>query len=214
MPKPIQILYICLFLLNFSLASFSDAATKKEEIDIKFNTRGLSAKLHETPLKLVLERLKEKKGIWFNWDESLQEQKVSIRFEDLPLEVGVKRILHNFNHCLVFDQDKKLVRILILDEKRSIEPQTRKPGVIQTKNIFQSASGFGVSENPFIEITSKSTGVRQNQKKLKSGNPFGGKNASSFENSGGSDPAPGSEILFKGPTYDSPTENSFLFQPE
>jgi len=77
----------------------------------------MSAELQGVSLRLVLEKLEREKGIWFKGDESVLEEEVSIRFKDLPLYEGLRRILSHINHVLVFDGDNGLVGLFILGKK-------------------------------------------------------------------------------------------------
>jgi hypothetical protein len=100
----------CLLIAGF----FSPALAKEGYTDLKFQGKTLSADVKKVPLKAILEKLKKEKGIWFEGDESLFEEKVSVQFKDLPLLDGVKRILAHLNYSLMFDKNQRLVGVIVL----------------------------------------------------------------------------------------------------
>jgi len=117
MSKMTEIFAVCCIFIFFCLGSFCSISSGKEEIDVKVKGQMMSAELQGVSLRLVLEKLEREKGIWFKGDESVLEEKVSIRFEDLPLQEGLRRILSDINHVLVFDGDNGVVGLFILGKK-------------------------------------------------------------------------------------------------
>jgi hypothetical protein len=103
-------LLACLLITGF----FSFALAKEGTMDLKFQGKTLSADVNKVPLKAILEELKKEKGIWFEGDEALFEEKVSVQFRDLALLDGVKRILAHLNYSLMFDKNQSLVGVIIL----------------------------------------------------------------------------------------------------
>jgi hypothetical protein len=116
MAKIFTVWYVILF---FCLGPFFSASSGREEIGLKFKGQIMSAELQGVSLRLILEKLKGEKGIWSKGDESLLDDKVSIRFKDLPLEEGLRRILSDFNHVLVFDREKGLVGLFVFGKRGS-----------------------------------------------------------------------------------------------
>jgi hypothetical protein len=74
----------------------------------------ISANLEGVPLGEILRQLRDQSTIWYRGNEPLLEQKVSVRFKDLPLEDGVKRILAPFNYSLMFDANGGLSGMILL----------------------------------------------------------------------------------------------------
>jgi len=109
----------------FFLGFFPSVSSGKGEIGLKFKGQLMSAELQGVSLRLILEKLNREKGIWSKGDESVLEEKVSVRLMDLPLLEGLRRILSDFNHVLVFDRDKRLVGLFILDKKNPGRPVAR-----------------------------------------------------------------------------------------
>ncbi len=93
--------------LFFSLSS--DISPQQGAMYLKFKQRRLSANIKETPLRAVLDRIKQQKRIWidtgFMRNSSLLDEQISVRFRDLPIQDGLERILSGMNHCLIFDED-------------------------------------------------------------------------------------------------------------
>jgi hypothetical protein len=153
----------------FCLASFSSAASDEEKIDLKIKGQIMSAELQGVPLRLILEKLKREKGIWYKGGEPGLGEKVSIRFKDLPLEEGLRRILSRVSHVLFFDRENELVGLVILGEKGSRGLIARdEPPAMQEGLSSESLEGGTVSRhpskissNPFLAVTSKkkSTGA-------------------------------------------------------
>ncbi|OQX10860.1 MAG: hypothetical protein BWK80_45330 [Desulfobacteraceae bacterium IS3] len=105
-----KILAVFIFFIFTGFPALSEAG----KADIKFKGEMLSADIQNAPLKEVTEKIGKEKGIWFKGEESLFEEKVSVRFTDIPLEQGLKRILGNLNHSIVFDKNSNVQGILIV----------------------------------------------------------------------------------------------------
>lgn len=145
-----KIFATCLLVLFFCLAAFSVASPGTGEMDLRFDGRNMSAEIQGAPLRDILEKLKKEKGIWFKCDASLLEETVSIKFEDLPLQKGLRRIFSNVSHCLVFDQDEEVRGVFILDKNT------------RGGSLFK----IPTKAHPRKEATKKSTGSRIGNKLL------------------------------------------------
>lgn len=111
---------ITVFLLvTLYLSSFSLCLPGYEKNEIKFRDDIMSVNIHEIPLKQILEKIKREKGIWFNEISSLLDKKVSVYFNDLPLEKGLNRLLYDFNYALLFDKNSRTEGIIILGIKNN-----------------------------------------------------------------------------------------------
>jgi hypothetical protein len=117
MSKTAKIFTVWYVILFLCLGSFFPASSGREEVGLRFKGQIMSAELQGVSLRLILEKLRREKGIWSKGDESLLEEKVSVRLVDLPLEEGLRRILSDFNHVLVFDQEKGLVGLVVFGKK-------------------------------------------------------------------------------------------------
>ena len=116
---------IALFLSGLSLPNWSIATV----VDLVFKKETLSANLNEVPLKVVLEKISREKGIWIKGKESVLEGKVSLQFQDLSLHDGLKRILAQCDHSLVFNRSGRLIGLYIVGKG---DPQTAS--ILTTKS--------------------------------------------------------------------------------
>jgi len=95
-------------------------------IDLDFKNLTLSAEIREAPIRTVIEKFKEEKGIWFKlWfkeKELLLDEKVSVQFKSLPVQEGLGRIFSGMNHSLIFDKHNRLIGVFLFgkyDNERS-----------------------------------------------------------------------------------------------
>ena len=99
-------------LLSFSLSPFLRAEEGKIELEIKGEI--ISARIKGVLLKDIVEKVNEKKGIWFKGRESLFEEKISVEFNYLSIQDGLKRILSKMNYSFIFDQNGKLLGVILV----------------------------------------------------------------------------------------------------
>jgi hypothetical protein len=169
MRKTTTIFTLSWVFIFFCLSSSSSAFPGTGEIDLEFRGQIMSAELQGVPLRLILEKLRREKGIWFKGDESVLEETVSIRFENLPLEEGLRRILSGISHVLLFDQEKRPVGLVVFGKKESRgavlkdEPPAMEKGRSSepVKEAMDSGDPFKTSPHPFQLATpkTKSTGT-------------------------------------------------------
>ncbi len=101
-----KVAFFATFVLLFSLSTLTLAQGRRIYLD--FRNQTLSASIEEAPLRDILKRIKQKRGIWFKaWSKGkpILDEKVSVRFRGLPVQEGMERIFSEFNHSLIFDQD-------------------------------------------------------------------------------------------------------------
>jgi len=154
---------ISLYFSGLFLPSLSIAYS----VDLIFKGETLSANLKEVPLKTVLEKIREEKGIWIEGKESVLEKKVSLEFRGLSLQDGLKRVLASMNYSLVFDLERKLVGVIIIDKgkfghalPKGRDGPTRKPisalikkehGNIRSSEVIRNISPLGHPVKPTEE---------------------------------------------------------------
>jgi len=119
----------------FCLGSFYSASSGKEEIALEFHGQIMSAELQGVSLRLILERLEREKGIWFKGDQSALEESISVRFDNIPLHEGLRRILSNINHVLVFDQERGLVGLFILGKQDHGKPTGQDAAIAAQRSL-------------------------------------------------------------------------------
>jgi hypothetical protein len=104
-------LFMTLFLL-LSLPTPVQALPPGVDFEIKGDL--LSVDLSDASLMDILNKLKTTKGVWFKAEPSQLGERVSARFQGLPLERGLRRILASQDYCLYFDTMGKLVGISLI----------------------------------------------------------------------------------------------------
>jgi hypothetical protein len=84
-------------------------AANEESSTLDFHGATFTADLKQASLKNVFQKLQEESGIWFKGPESGLDERVSVQFENLSLEEGLRRVLHTMNYSFIFDQENKLI---------------------------------------------------------------------------------------------------------
>jgi hypothetical protein len=98
------------------------------QLELDFNGETCSLDAAKVPLKSVLAKFKDEKGIWLKVSQSSAEETISLRFRDLPIQEGIERILRNFNYSLHFNQNGKLLGATILGAKERSDYRGKRPG--------------------------------------------------------------------------------------
>ncbi len=91
-----------------------------EKISLNFQASTFSAILVEASIKNVIETVRKETGIWIRAPEYLLDERVSVQFENLSIQKGLKRILRTMNHSFFFDQDNNLIGALIFSKAHRI----------------------------------------------------------------------------------------------
>jgi len=114
------ITFVFLF-FPFSIVSSGFAKTTSPAVDTSASTgkilvrKGtISVNVKDVPLGDVLRQIAEQCNLRIKGKKSVLQEKVSLWFEELPLEQGLNRILASFNYCLMFDSDSKLAGAIII----------------------------------------------------------------------------------------------------
>lgn len=131
--KHMKVLFIMFGALLFLLLPpemFGDIG----QLELDFKGERYSLDIAKVPLKTVLTKIKEEKGIWFKVTQSSAEETISIRFRDLSIREGIERILRNFNYSLHFDQNGKLLGATILGMKEGSDHWSKKPSSQSTSS--------------------------------------------------------------------------------
>ncbi|MDJ0815009.1 MAG: ankyrin repeat domain-containing protein [Desulfobacterales bacterium] len=80
-----------------------------ENISLNFQESSCTASLEKVPLRIVIDKLRRETGIWVKAPEYLLDERVSVKFENLSIQEGLKRIFRTMNHSLLFDLDSHLI---------------------------------------------------------------------------------------------------------
>jgi len=116
-------------LVSFSLPTWVLAGDRA--IDLTLEDQTLSARIEEASLRAVIQEIKEETGVWVKlWlkgKEGALDERVSVRFEDLPVEQAFERIFSTMNHSLIFDGQHNLLGVFLLGKPdKSRQPTTRR----------------------------------------------------------------------------------------
>ena len=96
------------------------AFARAENISLNFQESTFTAILEEATLKNVIEKVRKETGIWIRAPESLLDERVSVQFENLSIQRGLKRILRTMNYSFLFDQDNNLIGAFIFAKAHRI----------------------------------------------------------------------------------------------
>lgn len=100
------------FAFIFCFAIFVSQAEAKN-ISIRFEGRKMSANIDGVHLGEVFEKIKAQREFCVKGDESILNNKVSVSFENLSFQDGLKKILGETNHILLFDKNKAPIGVIL-----------------------------------------------------------------------------------------------------
>ena len=92
--------------------SYSGAANARNEIS--YAQDHLTARVVQVSLKEVLLVVAKAAKLEFEFNEEIAAKKVSVSFNKLPLEKGIKRIIRPFSCSMIFDSSGRLKKVIIL----------------------------------------------------------------------------------------------------
>jgi hypothetical protein len=101
---PFFLISTCLFSISFGT----------DRIKLDFREETLTVTLEDESLKNILGRIQKETGIWFKAPEYLLSEKMSIRFDNLPIRESLKRILRTMNYSTVYDRNNNLLGVFIV----------------------------------------------------------------------------------------------------
>ena len=74
----------------------------------------LTVDVERMSLGSLLKTIQQKTGIEFSVDQEQYQEPVSLKFDSLSLEDGLKRILNKFNAVMLLDSDSRVTKVIIL----------------------------------------------------------------------------------------------------
>lgn len=92
----------------------------------------VSVDANNEPLSEVLDDVSQASGYEFIIDENWDDLPISVKFDAMPVDEALKRILANVNHAIIYNSDRKLV--IRIYEKDS--------------NAYNNSSASAVNRNP------------------------------------------------------------------
>ena len=135
---------ICLLTTMFFLQNFAlnecrllraDTPKGEEIFEVKFENGQLSVKLKNSPLEKVLKEIMSQSGakIWLN--DSI-DTTITIEFQNLPIEEGVRKIIKNKNYAFVFaPHESKDGKLSIISSHKSKETAVKGKDVLSKKPV-------------------------------------------------------------------------------
>ncbi|HID28545.1 MAG TPA: hypothetical protein EYP19_00915, partial [Desulfobacterales bacterium] len=126
----------------------SSLSASKSTNEIFYAQERLSVHLKEANLKEVLLAVAKVAKVEFTIKQAIADKKVSVQFDRLPLEKGVKKILRPFNHSMVFDSSGRLKKIIILESVFKSTTETISEDHNVTLPIALNQQGFDPSLGP------------------------------------------------------------------
>ena len=89
-------------------------------ISLYFEKSTTTAFLEEEPLKNVFDKFQKETGIWIRAPKSLLDERISVQFENLSIQQGLKRILRGMNYSFLIDQDNNLLGAFVFTKAHRI----------------------------------------------------------------------------------------------
>jgi len=127
------------FLQNFALNECrlirADTPKGEEIFEVKFENGQLSVKLKNSPLEKVLKEIMSQSGakIWLN--DSI-DTTITIEFQNLPIEEGVRKIIKNKNYAFVFaPHGSKDGKLSIISSHKSKETTVKGKDALSKKPV-------------------------------------------------------------------------------
>ena len=136
---------VILWVIGTLLVTFNSEASYTRN-DIFYAKEHLTAHLVEANLKEVLSSVAKEAKVEFSLNEAIAIKKVSVRFDKLPLEEGIKRILRPFSYSMIFSHLGRLEKVIIFEHGSN---STSKPVSVGDhsdlpKAIIQEDSDFSL----------------------------------------------------------------------
>ena len=146
-----KVLIVIFAVVLFFFSIFTPSPAQSASIELTFKGDVLSANLKGVCLEEILEKLEREKGISWKGASSLLEEEITVRFKDLSLDEGVKRILRSMNHYLIFDADERLASVTIIGVKTGgqviskgrIVTQKKRTKINRTSKAEETSEAYG-----------------------------------------------------------------------
>ena len=130
MMKPLLILPILLGLLT-GISHLCGAAspiipksTDPSPQRVQITDGMISVHVNDISVAIMITHLKRKGNLWVRSDPSLLTDTLSMHFDGLPLETGLRRIFGTLNCSLIFRQDSTLEGIILMGRRTSVHSPT------------------------------------------------------------------------------------------
>lgn len=152
----VSTVYILNTQICFADATATGAASKQGSVEITIKEGKISADINKAPLKSVLAKLEKECGISYTADKKAINREVSVKFDDMPLEKGINKILSPLSCLVVYGENEKLKKIFIfdvhLDEAVALGPgKSGEAGASVESKPLPQYTPHEVTSGPFFE---------------------------------------------------------------
>ena len=132
--RPVMTLWVMGVLLT---ALSTEASTRYE---ISYTQQQLGANVVDAFLGEVLLAVEKEAKVTFSLDEAVATKKVSVQFDKLSLEEGIKKIIHPFSYSMVFGASGQLEKVIILKSglRSAEEPISEAQRIKRTQAVSQA----------------------------------------------------------------------------
>ncbi len=148
------------FILILVFISFTPDIAQPARVSIEYNSEKLSADVSKEPLQKVLTLLSAKLDITVFLDKTLKAKRISVKFDNLSVEEGIKKLVHPYSTAMIFKKKK--------------DTKGKSVFYIAKLNVYNS-----INKNPSYEVVGA---MKQNIKTRRGIMPKSGKNNQDLEN--------------------------------
>jgi aspartyl protease family protein len=111
---------------------FISVCAKEEDPElVRYDDGRLSVEFSSLELGTALDMISAKTGITFSFKPDMQDSLINQRFDDLPLDNAIKRLLKDFNYVMLYDESARsrgrIGKIILMSkiEKNDIDDRMR-----------------------------------------------------------------------------------------
>ncbi len=115
-------------LMSISLIINLQSPIASTTADVKYDGKRLSVQADGVALGQLLSEVEKQTGVRFSYDDFLAETVVYANFENNTLADGIKRILSQLNHAIVYDGSGDIRTVLVVDRQMASLQSQRNQG--------------------------------------------------------------------------------------
>jgi hypothetical protein len=93
----------------------ADTTSEPGSIEISIIEDKISADIKGAPVKAVLDKLQEEYGLSYKVDGNVSNRAVFVKFEGMPLEEGIRRILSPLSCMMVYGENERIKKLFVID---------------------------------------------------------------------------------------------------
>lgn len=154
--------FFLLFFTGFHLLFFPSPCLA----EIRLANGQLTVQVKEMPLASILQEISKQGNIEIQGGETLGAERMTIKFGPLPLEKGLRRILHKTNYMTTFDQNGNILRLTISNKPQTpasgnIHPFVKPPTSSSTEQLKSLDSNVRESNDQQIENTRQKQNIKK-----------------------------------------------------